>query len=134
MGARAFDRFLMSIQGHIGTLNAKVSVQESWATEFTARLEGSGPNAEQDARELVKAQDELSKAQTAIKEVKKFFMKMKRQWKKPKDRVIGHVVWAPPISISTAPHSYTKDVCVIKLDKKKFCKNFRRNVLNFGVC
>jgi len=57
-----------------------------------------------------------------------------KQWPKPKDRVIGHVVWAPPVSVSTAPHSYTKDVCVVKLDEKKFSQNFRRNVLDFGAC
>jgi hypothetical protein len=59
---------------------------------------------------------------------------MKKQWTKPRDRVIGHVVWAPPISFSTAPHSYTKDVCVVKLDMKKFSQNFRRNVLDLGAC
>ena len=57
-----------------------------------------------------------------------------KQWPKPKDRVIGHVVWAPPISVSTAPHSYTKDVCIVKLDEKNFSQNFRRNVLDFGAC
>ena len=79
-------------------------------------------------------QDELIKTLTVIKEVKKFFLKMKREWKKLKDWVIGHVIWAPPISVSTTPHSYTKIVCVLKLNKKKFSQNFRRNVLNFGVC
>ena len=43
----------------------------------------------------------------------------------PKDRVIAHVGWAPPLSFSTAPHGYTKDVCVVKLDKTKFSQNFR---------
>ena len=43
---------------------------------------------------------------------------MSKRWKKPKDRVIGDVVWAPPISLSTAPHGYTEDFCVVKLDKK----------------
>ncbi len=57
-----------------------------------------------------------------------------KQWPKLKDWVIGHIVWAPPISVSTAPHSYTKDVCVVKLDEKKFSQNFRRNVLDLRAC
>ncbi|KAG2075854.1 hypothetical protein BDR04DRAFT_1210431 [Suillus decipiens] len=68
----------------------------------------------------------------AIEELKNFFVKMKRQWTKLKDQVIGHVICAPPISVHTAPHSYTVDVCVIKLNKKKFLQNFRGNALNLG--
>ena len=134
MGTKAFTNFLISIQGHIGILNNTVGVLGKRVTALTARSEGGGPNAEQAAGELVETQRELNKTRTAIEELKKFFVKMKKQWTKPKDRVIGHVVWAPPISVSTAPHSYTKDVCVVKLDEKKFSQNFRRNVLDLGAC
>jgi hypothetical protein len=58
----------------------------------------------------MKTQRELEKTRTAIGELKKFFVKVKKQWAKSKDRVvIGHVIWAPPISVATAPHSYTQD-------------------------
>ena len=57
-----------------------------------------------------------------------------KYWTKPKDRVIGHVVWAPPISFSTAPYGRTRDVCVIKLDENKLRQNFRGNVLDLGAC
>jgi len=134
MGTKAFTNFLMSIQGRIGTLNITVGILEKRVRLLTVRLEGGGPNVEQAARELVETQHELDKTRTAIEELKKFFVKMKKQWTKPKDRVIGHVIWAPPVSVSTTPHGYTKDVCVVKLDKKKFCKNFRRNMLDLGVC
>ena len=134
MGIKAFTNFLRSIQGHIGTLNNTVGILEKWITALTTRSEGGSPNAEQAARELVETQGQLSKTRTAIEELKKFFMKMKKQWAKSKDRVIGHVVWAPPLSLSTAPHGYTKDVCVVNLDKAKFSRNFRRNVLNLGAC
>jgi hypothetical protein len=134
MGTRAFTNFLISIQGHIGTLNNTAGVLEKRITALTARSDGGGPNAEQAARELVETQRELSKTRMAIEELKKFFVKMKKQWTKPKDRVIGHVVWAPSVSVSTAPYSYTKDVCVVRLDEKKFLRNFRRNVLDLGAC
>jgi hypothetical protein len=134
MGTKAFNNFLISIQGHIGTLNLTVEALEKRVTMLTARSENGGPNAEQAARGLVKIQGELRDTRTAIEELKKFYMKMKKQWTKPKERVIGHVVWAPPVSFSTAPYSHTKDVCVVKLDKKKFSQNFRGNVLGLGAC
>jgi len=134
MGTGAFNNFLTSIQGRIGTLNRTIGILEKRAKALTVRSEGSGPNAEQAAGELVETQRELGRTRTAIEELKKFFVKMKKQWTKPKDRVIGHAIWAPPISFFTAPHGYTKDVCVIKLDKKKFSQNFRGNMLDLGAC
>ncbi|KAG8905111.1 hypothetical protein FRB99_000675 [Tulasnella sp. 403] len=132
MGTRTFANFLASIQGHIDILNNTVGLLERRVTTLTARSQGGGPNAQQAASELEETQRELGKTRTAIDELKKCFVKVKKQWTKAKDRVIGHVVWAPPISVATAPHSYTKDVCVVKLDKKKFLQNFMGNVLGLG--
>ncbi|KAG8679141.1 hypothetical protein FRC08_017185 [Ceratobasidium sp. 394] len=132
MGTRAFTNFLVSVQGHIGTLNNTVGILETRVTTLTARIEGGGPNVQQSVGELEETQRELTKTQTAIVELKKLFVMVKKQWTKPKDRIIGHVVWAPPISIAPAPHSYTKDVCVVKLDEKKFMPNFRGNMLDLG--
>ena len=134
MGSRAFQRFLESIQGHIGIMNSTVGVLEKRVTALTARSEGDGPTAEQAARELEATQRQLTETRAAIEELKKFFVKMKKHWTRPKDRIIGHVVWAPPISLHTDPCGYTMDVCVVKLDKKKFSPNFRGNVLDLGAC
>jgi hypothetical protein len=122
MGTKAFNNFLISIQGHIGTLNLTVDFLEKRLTTLTARSENGSPKAEQAARELVETQGKLRETRTATEELKKSFVKMKKQWTKPKERVIGYVVWEPPVSFSTAPYSHTKDVCVVKLDKKNWCR------------
>ena len=93
MSTRAFNSFLTSIQGHIGNLNNRVTILETQAT--VVKLEGSGSNTEQVACEPMKTQGQLSETQTAIKELREFFVKMKRQWKKLKDRSLdmssGHL-------------------------------------------
>ena len=91
MGNKAFTSFLISTQGHIDTLNT-VGVLEKRVTALTARSEGGGPDVEQAARELV----ETTRAEQGTNG-DRFFVKMKKQWTKPKDQVIGHVVWAPPV-------------------------------------
>jgi hypothetical protein len=133
MGTKAFAKSLVSIQAHIGALNNTVGVLEKRIAALTARSAGGGSDAKQAAGELVETQHELSKTRTAIEELKMFFVQMKVRWTQPRDRVIGHVVWSPPYSVSAAPPGYTKDVCVIKLDEK-FSQNFRGNVLDLGAC
>jgi len=134
MGTSTFNNFIKSIQGHIGTMNSLVEDLNVQAIVLTKRVAGGGPAAPQAATQLVRTKRQLDETHSAIRELKKFFVKMKTGWVKPQDRVIGHVVWAPSISLSTSPHGYTKDVCVIKLDKEKFLQNFRGNVLDLGAC
>jgi len=59
---------------------------------------------------------------------------MKKDLAEVNNRVIGHVVfvWAPLITGLVPSYDYPLDVCVIKLDKKKFL-NFR-NGIDLGAC
>ncbi|KAI6007528.1 hypothetical protein F5J12DRAFT_828698 [Pisolithus orientalis] len=132
MGSKDFNDFLASIQDHIDIMNHTVGILERRATTLTARAEGDGPTAKQAAKELEVTRRQLPKTRETIEALKNFFVKMKTEWTSPKDRIIGHVVWAPPVSVHASPHSYTLDVCVIELDKKKFLKNCRGNVLDLG--
>ena len=133
MGIGAFRAFRVSIQNHINILDEKVVIDERDIPGLMARSGGNGPDANQAACELVKTRSQLEENRMAITELKKLFVKVNKQWTKPKDRVIGYVVWAPPISIS-ASHGYTKDVCIIKLDEKKFSQSFKGNVIDLGAC
>ncbi|KAH9066404.1 hypothetical protein EDB87DRAFT_1672238 [Lactarius vividus] len=115
MGNLTFTNYLASIQANIGTLNDAVVSLERRTKTLTKRTS---------AGELVETRDQLTKTVTKIEALKAFFSKLE-------DRVIGYVVWAPPIGVGVPPHRYTRDLCVIKLDKKKFRK-FRGNVLSLG--
>ena len=131
MGTNAFKDFLTSISNHISELNAAVVAWEEHIAMLKVKPEGGCLDS---ASDEAACQGELDKTRTAVEELEKFFMTVQEQWTQPKDRVIGHVMWAPPISVSSTPYGYTKDVCVVKLDGKKFLQNFMGNVLDLGVC
>ena len=134
MGTTAFADFLDKIWTQIRVLNDMVELLEREEGMSTAMLQAGCPNAQEVVGGLEEIRRRLIKTQTKIAELEKLFVKVDKEWTKPADRVIGHVVWAPPISVATAPHSYTLDVCVVKLDKSKFQRNFRGNVLDLGAC
>ncbi|KAL6306131.1 hypothetical protein BKA93DRAFT_816510 [Sparassis latifolia] len=130
MGNRAFDHFLASIQAKIGNQNTTVTFLEKHAAAYKKKADASN---EQEATELVATKDDMKNRKKAIEALKAFFITMKKNWSEVNDCIIGQVVWAPPITGLNAPHGYTKDVCVIKLDKKKFWPNFMGNVIDLGT-
>jgi hypothetical protein len=132
MRPSAFTNYLAFLQSTIANLLDTAEYLETRVTLLTALVEGGGSRAEQSGLSLLETQKRLTKTRTKIDALKAHFVTVKKKWSKAKDRVIGHVVWAPPISVATPPHQYTQDVCVIKLDKDKF-RHFRGNVLSLGA-
>ncbi|TCD65996.1 hypothetical protein EIP91_001943 [Steccherinum ochraceum] len=132
MGEAAFKHFLLSVQAQMSSLRKKTEMYARYVAEFLVAAEKGGPGAKEATRRMKENQGKLDKGQAALSELKKFFVKVKLEWSDPKDRVIGYIVWAPPFGGASAPHSYTRDICVIKLDKKKFTRKLIGNMLDFG--
>jgi thioredoxin-like negative regulator of GroEL len=131
MGNRAFEDFLASIQAKIGILNNTVTVLEKRVASYKKKADAGDAQA---AIDLAATEDDMKNKNDVIEALKAFFVTMKKDWSEVNDRIIGQVVWALPITGNNAPHGYTKDVCVIKLDKKKFWPNFKGNVIDLGAC
>lgn len=122
MGTKAFDDFLKSIQAEIDSLFNTVTFLDSCIKAFTGKPQRAG--------QLDTAKADLKRTSDKIEALKDFYNMMQMDWSDLKSRVIGHVVWAPPI---TGIDGYTQDVCVVKLDKNRFMPNFVQNVINLGV-
>ncbi|KAE9400893.1 hypothetical protein BT96DRAFT_965147 [Gymnopus androsaceus JB14] len=116
MGNKWFD-YLKSVQIQIGNLGTTAEIHE----KSIGRLEGRA------TRELLKETTD------AINELKELYDQTKKDFGEQSQRVIGHVVWSPAITVGTAPHGFTKDVCVVKLDKARFLPNFKGNVIDLGT-
>ncbi|KAI0360066.1 hypothetical protein OH77DRAFT_1501754 [Trametes cingulata] len=119
MGPPAFNNYLASIQARIGTLVDAADSLRKKITTFRGRVE-DGVNVVESQRKLDEYENELVKTRVKIDDLKSFFVDIKKNWSKAKDRVIGFVRWAPPLGVGVAPHRYTRDVCVIELYKDKF--------------
>ena len=131
MGKGAFNRFLATIMAKIGNLNNSVAVLEKRITSYKQKADGGNARA---AKDLATTENDMKNKKEAIETLKTFFVTVKSKYSQVNKRVIGYIVWAPPITGLNAPHGYIKDVCVIKLDKKKFWPNFVGNVVDLGAC
>ena len=69
----------------------------------------------------------------AIEELTKLHDEAKR-WEKLEDRVIGHVVYAPPITLGAGPDGYTEDFALIEIDTSRFAaSNIKINCIDLGT-
>ena len=130
MGNMAFDDFLVSIQAQIGMLNGTVKVLRMRVGSLRTRAQNGNAQAVQD---LANTEADLSKKEQTIESLQDLFATINKDWATVNNRIIGHVVWAPPISGLNEPDGYTLDVCVIKLDERRF-QNWKGNVVDLGAC
>ncbi|KAG8866413.1 hypothetical protein FRB97_003985, partial [Tulasnella sp. 331] len=126
----AFTNYLASIKALIGMCIDTAASLEKMITTFGGRVR-DGIDVGESQRKLNECEVELANTRIKIENLKGFFVNIRRNWSKPKDRVIGFVRWAPPIGVGVAPHRYTRDLCVIELYKDKF-KSMIGNVLSLG--
>ena len=131
MGNPAFANYLVSIQAHIGTLLDTVESIERKINTHTVRVR-DGINLPESQTKLDENVAELEKIRRRIDVLKAFYVKIKKGWSKIKQRIIGYVVWAPPIGVGVAPHRYTRDLCVVELYKDRFT-HLIGNVLSLGA-
>ncbi|KAI0030995.1 hypothetical protein K488DRAFT_71757 [Vararia minispora EC-137] len=103
MGNPTFTTYLTSILARIGNLNDTVKFLKEGLEEHEA---------------------ELTKTERKIISLKKFYVTMSKKWSKLGDR-------APVIGVGVGPNRFTRDFCIIELDKSKFM-HLGGNVLSLG--
>ncbi len=55
-------------------------------------------------------------------------------WSAESQRILGHVVYAPSISIATGDKRFTEDWALVELDREKFdWDTFQGNVIHLGM-
>ena len=131
MGDHAFANYKSKIQADIGTLLDTIVSLEKRVATYQRKVD-DGIDLDNSRILLQENKAELSKTRRHVDELKMHFLIIHKKWSNRKSRIIGHVVWAPPIRTGQEPHHFTCDLCVIQLNKDKF-RNLLGNVLNFGA-
>ena len=132
LGSRAYQGALKSIMGNIGSQAILIECHND-------ELEGLGEAVEgEDAtrgkkREKVKVK--IKEAEKSIEILDEFHGMNTKFWSAESQRVVGHVAYAPPISVGTGDKCYTEDWALIELHREKIndWKGFKGNVLRLGT-
>jgi hypothetical protein len=105
---------------------------------YEMELEALGEAREDEDTEIANDRlnynSELTKAKKIVQEVSKFHTEMTKSWSLPILRLLGHVIYAPPILISTRTKPFTEDWLLIEVDREKINWDaFKGNVVSLGL-
>ena len=106
--------------------------REIVALEVKPKCEDPEETAEDEATVEVK-REKLAKVKKDIGVLEAFYNDANNQWSDIARRNIGHVDWAPKISIDLHGLSYTKDIRTFKVDVVKFKAQFKGNIVDLGA-
>jgi hypothetical protein len=122
LGEVAFVKFLGSIE---------LKIRDK---AFLARVRGLYMNKRDNrmANEIYRreAQHLSDKGKEAEESLKTFYQDVFNHWGTLENRILGHVIFSPPISVV---EQYTEDFAIIEIDASKInSNNFKGNAINLG--
>ncbi len=130
-GSKAYQNALEAIVGKIGHKTTMVD-------HYKDEIDGLGEAIEGDDPEITRVRNafavELAKVELSKTSMNEFYDIITRFWSAESQRVLGHVLYAPPISISTDDKRFTEDWALVELNCRKFDWNtFRGNIIHLGM-
>lgn len=76
----------------------------------------------------------MKRAEKAKAALPAFLQDFSTHWDTPEGRLLGHVVFSPPLGVSVGSDCYTEDWAVIEIDSSKIdSSNFLGNVIDLGT-
>ncbi|KAG6900346.1 hypothetical protein C0995_003870 [Termitomyces sp. Mi166 len=132
-GFHRFQRGLDEIRACISNhgFDANILVREIVWLEAKPKSEDEEAAVE-DKVALEVQRDKLAKVKKDIGVFETFYNDVSNQWSDIACRNIGHVSWAPKISVDVQGASYTKDIATFEVDAVKFKAQFKGNVVDLG--
>ena len=133
-GSRRFQRGLDEIKACISGhgIDADLLVRE--IVELEAKEKSKDPDEAADDTEALRVKREkLAKEERDTDVLEKFYHEVKNQWGDIARRNIGHVHWAPEISVDVEGRRYTLDIGTFEVDPTRFKDHFKGNVVDLGA-
>ncbi|KAN0072157.1 hypothetical protein V8E54_009886 [Elaphomyces granulatus] len=129
LGDKAYTSLLTSIRDKIGQHGIVVE-------DGKRRIKAvEGQDDEECNAEREEAQSQVDTAEKAIKALYTLFKDVEKNWATTDSRVLGHVVYSPPILLGagTPDEQYTEDYAIIKVDDDKIDRTkFNGNAIYLG--
>ncbi|KAG8740173.1 hypothetical protein FRC10_004699, partial [Ceratobasidium sp. 414] len=131
LGCKAYQNVLRSMMDKIGCEALMAEYYKNELEDIGEAVEGEGATIA-DTREEFRGK--LAKAEKVMGTLSEFHREITMLWTDENQRVLGHIIHAPPISVSTGDKDFTEDWALVELDDDKIdWQNFKGNVIDLGT-
>jgi uncharacterized protein YndB with AHSA1/START domain len=133
-GFRRFQRGLDEIKACVDGYGTDADLLAREVVELEAKPKSEDPEeAAEDEAAVEAKREKLAKVKKDIGVLETFYKDTNSQWGDIARRNIGHVDWAPKISVDVQGRKYTKDIGTFEVDAARFKAQFKGNVVDLGA-
>ncbi|KAF8879528.1 hypothetical protein CPB84DRAFT_292048 [Gymnopilus junonius] len=133
LGKRAYTDLVYSIKVRIRGYGISMECWTEQIEMFSEREKGTDQADIQKAAAFrIETQALLDKAKTAIEALTALLKQVDTDWKKLNDRVLGHVLRSPGITLGAGDEHFTEDWAIFQIDRAKLGDGFQGNKLDLG--
>ncbi|KAH8114185.1 hypothetical protein DFH11DRAFT_1856007 [Phellopilus nigrolimitatus] len=134
LGKRAFTNLVDSIKVRIGRHGIMVKHWRKQIEGFEQREKGTeAVDVEKAKAARIKTQGLLDEAEEAMGALGTLLDRVNKDWKKPHNRTIGHILRSPPISLGVGEQRFTEDWGIFQVDRAKLGNGFQGNKMDLGT-
>jgi hypothetical protein len=128
LGDAAFNKLVQSFEHEVRRKAFTIQHSERCIMDVEGR---DDPAAN---RKRKQAEDELNEAREAVESLNTFHQYVLKHWATSESRILGHVIFSPPINVGVGTGQYTEDFAIIEIDSSKIdASNFKGNVIHLGT-
>lgn len=123
LGKIAFNNLVDSIKVRIGRHDIAIERWRSQIAGFERREQGT--DAAKARADRVVTQGLVDKAKVAIDALGELLNQVNQDWSQPNNRVLGHVLRSPAITLGVGPHRFTEDYGIFQVNRDKLGEGFQ---------
>lgn len=129
-GRGSFTNLVDSIKFRIGRYG--ITVEQ--IARFEERDKSTNAvNVERAKATRIETQGLLDKAEKAMEALGMFLDQVNKDWKKLNNRVLGHILRSPAITLGVGEYRFTEDWGIFQVNRAKLGNGFQGNKMDFGA-
>jgi hypothetical protein len=134
LGRRAFTNLVDSIKVRIGRHGIAIERWRSQIAGFERREQGTNAADVASARaDRLVTQGLVENAEAAMAALGELLNQVNQHWSQPNNRVLGHILRSPAISLGVGPRRFTEDYGIFQVNRDKLGEGFVGNKIDLGA-
>jgi hypothetical protein len=134
LGRGAFTNLVDSIRLRISGHDITVKRWKRQIEGFEEREKGTNAaDVEKAKAARIETQGLLDKAENAMEALAVLLDQVNKDWSKPDNRILGHILRSPAITLGVGEHRFTEDWGIFLVNRDKLGEGFQGNKMDLGA-